>query len=103
MDADGSTSLPVTGGSHLTEDLVGSHFENYDWWLSLAHFKGHAMGGFGGAIKNCSIGIASREGKMNIHSAGTSCTSWGNPAHTLDYGEAIGLGTQTYELVDIDA
>lgn len=80
MDADGSMSLPVEGGRHLTEDLVGSHLANYDYVVSLAHFKGHAMGGFGGAIKNCSIGIASREGKMLIHSAGTSTTSWGNPA-----------------------
>ena len=80
MDAEGSVSLPVEGGSHLSEDLVGAHFQNYDWVLSLAHFKGHAMGGFGGAIKNCSIGIASREGKMLIHSAGASTTSWGSPA-----------------------
>lgn len=80
MDADGSMSLPVAGGSHLTEDLVGAHLANYDWVVSLAHFKGHAMGGFGGAIKNCSIGIASREGKMLIHSAGASTTSWSSPA-----------------------
>ncbi|OUP10837.1 DUF362 domain-containing protein [Collinsella sp. An2] len=80
MDAEGSISLPVTGGAHLTEDLVGAHLANYDYVVSLAHFKGHAMGGFGGAIKNCSIGIAAREGKMLIHSAGTSATSWGNPA-----------------------
>lgn len=80
MDADGSMSLPVEGGSHLAEDLVGAHLANYDYVVSLAHFKGHAMGGFGGAIKNCSIGIASQEGKMLIHSAGTSTTSWGNPA-----------------------
>ncbi len=80
MDADGSLSLPVEGGSHLSEDLVGAHLANYDSVVSLAHFKGHAMGGFGGAVKNCSIGIASREGKMLIHSAGTSTTSWGSPA-----------------------
>lgn len=79
MDADGSLSLPVEGGDHLTEDLVGAHLDNYDYVVSLVHFKGHAMGGFGGAIKNCSIGIASQEGKMFIHSAGTSTTSWGNP------------------------
>lgn len=97
MDADGSMSLPVEGGTHLTEDLVGAHLASYDSVVSLAHFKGHAMGGFGGAIKNCSIGIASREGKMLIHSAGTSTTSWGSLA------EAIGLGSQTYELVDLDA
>ncbi len=191
MDADGSMGLPVIGGTHLTEDLVGAHLANYDWVVSLAHFKGHAMGGFGGAVKNCSIGIASREGKMLIHSAGASTTSWGSPAqddflesmaeaakavsdhmagnicylnvmnnlsvdcdcdshpadsemadigilastdpvaldracvdlvyaapdgaaliermesrngaHTLDHAEAIGLGSQAYELVDIDA
>lgn len=191
MDVDGSMSLPVAGGKHLTEDLVGAHLRNYDWVVSLAHFKGHAMGGFGGAVKNCSIGIASREGKMLIHSAGASTTSWGSPAqddflesmaeaakavsdhmarnicylnvmnnlsvdcdcdshpadpemadigilastdpvaldracvdlvyaapdgaaliermesrngaHTLDHAEAIGLGSQTYELIDIDA
>ncbi len=194
MDADGSMSLPVEGGTHLIEDLVGAHLASYDSVVSLAHFKGHAMGGFGGAIKNCSIGIASREGKMLIHSAGTSTTSWGSPAqddflesmaeaakavsdhfggvggavayvnvmnrlsvdcdcdshpaepemadigilasldpvaldracvdlvysapdgaalveriesrngaHTLDHAEAIGLGSQTYELVDLDA
>ncbi len=80
MDAEGSMSLPVEGGSHLTEDLVGGHLADYDYVVSLAHFKGHAMGGFGGAIKNCSIGIASREGKMLIHSAGSSTTSWGSPA-----------------------
>lgn len=80
MDSEGSLSLPVEGGSCLTEDLVGSHLANYDYVLSLAHFKGHAMGGFGGAIKNCSIGIASREGKMLIHSAGTSTSSWGSPS-----------------------
>ena len=80
MDADGSMSLPVEGGTHLTEDLVGAHLASYDSVVSLAHFKGHAMGGFGGAIKNCSIGIASREGEMLIHSAGTSTTSWGSPA-----------------------
>lgn len=80
MDADGSLSLPVEGGSHLSEDLVGDHLANYNYVISLAHFKGYTMAGFGGAIKNCSIGIASREGKMLIHSAGESTSSWGNPA-----------------------
>ena len=80
MDADGSLSLPVEEGSHLSEDLVGDHLANYNYVISLAHFKGHTMAGFGGAIKNCSIGIASREGKMLIHSAGESTSSWGNPA-----------------------
>lgn len=79
MDAEGEIRLPVRGGKHLTEDIVGSHFADYDFTVVLSHFKGHAMGGFGGAIKNISIGIASANGKRLIHSAGTSTTSWGNP------------------------
>jgi len=72
MDSEGSMSIPVAGGSHITEDLVGSHLSNYDFVIVLSHFKGHAMGGFGGAIKNTSIGIASSEGKGRIHSGGLS-------------------------------
>ncbi|MBR1439523.1 MAG: DUF362 domain-containing protein [Synergistaceae bacterium] len=71
MDEEGEISLPVTGGKHLKEDVVGSHFKNYDFVLVLTHFKGHAMGGFGGALKNISIGIASSRGKAIIHTAGT--------------------------------
>lgn len=80
MDAEGETDLPVRGGKHLTRDIVGSHYLNYDFTIVLSHFKGHAMGGFGGAVKNMSIGIASSNGKRLIHSAGTSTTDWGNPA-----------------------
>ena len=80
MDENGSMSIPVTGGKHLTEDLVGSNLANYDSMMVLSHFKGHAMAGLGGAIKNISIGIGSSEGKMLIHSAGESNTSFGNPA-----------------------
>ena len=79
MDADGEVALPVKGGKHLKEDFVGSHYLNYDFTIILSHFKGHAMGGFGGAIKNMSIGIASSEGKAWIHSAGkTKGDPWGN-------------------------
>ena len=50
MDADGEVALPVEGGRHLKEDFVGSHFADYDFTVViLSHFKGHAMGGFGGA------------------------------------------------------
>ena len=80
MDAEGQMSIPVAGGSHLSEDIVGANLANYDYVVSLAHFKGHAMGGFGGALKNCSIGIASADGKRLIHSAGASTSSWGNPS-----------------------
>ena len=78
MDEDGSVSLPVEGGTRLTENLVGAHFPEYDGYLVLSHFKGHAMAGFGGAIKNISIGLGSQEGKCLIHTAGASRTSpWG--------------------------
>ena len=72
MDADGSMELPVEGGTHLSENYVRKAFKDYDSFLVLSHFKGHAMAGFGGAIKNISIVIASREGKSWIHTAGTS-------------------------------
>ncbi len=79
MDADGEVDLPVSGGSRLTRDIVGKNFLNYDFTVILSHFKGHAMAGFGGAVKNMSIGIASANGKRLIHSGGTSTTDWGNP------------------------
>jgi hypothetical protein len=72
MDEEGSISLPFEKGTHIKEDLVGSHFANYNSFLVLSHFKGHAMGGFGGALKNISIGIASSSGKMWIHTAGAT-------------------------------
>ncbi len=78
MDEDGSVAIPVEGGTHLKENYVGAHFPEYDGFLVLSHFKGHAMAGFGGAIKNISIGIGSAEGKCLIHTAGSSHTSpWG--------------------------
>lgn len=78
LDEDGSMGLPVSGGTHLTENLVGAHFGDYDSYLVLSHFKGHAMAGFGGAIKNISIGLGSSEGKCLIHTAGESSSSpWG--------------------------
>ncbi|AKB49469.1 Ferredoxin [Methanosarcina barkeri str. Wiesmoor] len=70
MDEEGSISLPFENGKNIQEDLVGSHFKNYNSFIILSHFKGHAMAGFGGAFKNMAIGIASAEGKMWIHSAG---------------------------------
>ena len=79
MDAEGEIALPVVGGKHLKEDFVGSHFPAYDFTVILSHFKGHAMGGFGGALKNMSIGIASSAGKAWIHTAGKTRTDlWNN-------------------------
>ncbi len=85
MDASGYISLPVTGGTHLTENFVGANFNNYDFFIILSHFKGHAMGGFGGAIKNMSIGIAASRGKSWIHSSGNSTTGfYGNHNNFLE-------------------
>lgn len=76
LDEDGSMAIPVNGGQRLKEDYVGTHFKNYDSYLVISHFKGHAMAGFGGAIKNLSIGFGSgsstgKSGKVLIHSGGT--------------------------------
>lgn len=71
LDEDGEVEWPVTGGTRLTRSIVGSHAENYSDWLILSHFKGHAMAGFGGAIKNVAIGMSSPSGKVYVHTAGT--------------------------------
>ena len=71
LDDDGSTELPLTGGTRLDKAIVGSHIGNYDSVLVLSHFKGHPMAGFGGAIKNVGIGMSSQKGKIYVHSAGT--------------------------------
>ena len=79
MDEDGDMEIPVTDTKWIKHDIVGTHLANYDFMINLAHFKGHAMGGFGGVLKNQSIGVASKSGKAYIHSAGKSTTSpWGN-------------------------
>ena len=71
MDAEGpDVELPVSNPIHLKSDIVGKNLLNYDSMLVLSHFKGHPMGGFGGALKQLSIGCASTAGKVNIHSAG---------------------------------
>lgn len=78
LDENGSMTLPVEGGTRLTENYVGAAFGDYESYLILSHFKGHSMAGFGRAIKNISIGLGSSEGKCWIHSGGTSRTSaWG--------------------------
>ena len=70
QDADGEISIPVNGGEVLTENFVGKTFPDYDYYVVLSHFKGHGMAGYGGAIKNISIGIASASGKSWIHTGG---------------------------------
>lgn len=70
MDSEGEIKIPVQDTTHLKYNLVGKNIANYDFMINLAHFKGHAMGGFGGVLKNQSIGVASRNGKAYIHSVG---------------------------------
>lgn len=89
LDEDGSISIPVENGTQLSENYVGKAFTDYDSYLVLSHFKGHAMAGFGGAIKNISIGLGSSEGKSWIHSGGNSKTNpWGGDQD--EFLEAMG-------------
>ncbi len=76
IDSEGEIELPVKQGRRIEVNYVGSHLKDYDSLLVLSHFKGHQMGGFGGAIKNISIGIASSHGKAHIHGAGNPDKMW---------------------------
>ena len=70
MDEYDEIRIPVKDQRHIKYDIVGGHMANYDFMIALNHFKGHPMGGYGGALKNLSIGCASQNGKAYIHSAG---------------------------------
>ena len=76
MDSDGETALKISGGKQIDKNYVGKNLSRYDSILILSHFKGHVMGGFGGALKNMSIGIASSHGKAHIHGAGDPKKLW---------------------------
>ena len=93
MDAEGSDAeLPIPDGRHLKKDIVGKNLLNYDSLLVLCHFKGHPMGGFGGALKQLSIGCASTAGKAYIHSAARTTDQkecWNPPAPQLDFLESM--------------
>jgi len=93
LDADGEIKLPIRNGRHVTEALLGSHIMNYDWIISVAHFKGHSMAGFGGTFKNLAIGIATPAGKRAIHynSGGAMFSSSGEPffEKVIDYNRAL--------------
>ena len=98
LDAEDSMELPIEGGTRLSVDYVGSHFVTYDSFLVLSHFKGHAMAGFGGAIKNISIGFGSSMGKVWIHSGGTrtSGSIWGEQDPFLESMADAAKGVDTY-------
>lgn len=92
MDADGDTTITIKGGFHLPYDIVGKNFLNYDFMIVLSHFKGHAMGGMGGALKNISIGIGSSNGKAWIHTAGKTNNPnelWDNLPEQDDFLESM--------------
>lgn len=92
MDEEKDMAIPVENGFHLKENYVGEHLKNYDSMLVLSHFKGHAMGGFGGALKNISIGICSSNGKAWIHTAGKTKSPeelWDNLPEQDDFLESM--------------
>ena len=76
LDESGDIELPINGGKHLKTNYVGKNMDNYDSMVVLSHFKGHPMGGFGGALKNISIGLASSHGKAYIHGVGKPEELW---------------------------
>lgn len=96
MDEESEIELPIENGYHLSVNYVGQHIENYDSMLVLSHFKGHPMGGFGGALKNISIGIASSHGKAHIHGAGVAENIW-----TADHDEFLeSMGDASKSIVE---
>lgn len=77
MDEEGPDMiLPIPNGIQIKENYVGKHLSNYDSLLVLSHFKGHPMGGYGGALKQLSIGVASSYGKAYIHGVGKPENIW---------------------------
>ena len=77
LDAEGpDLELAIPEGKVIQKNFVGKNIENYDSMLVLSHFKGHPMGGYGGAIKQLSIGVASSFGKAYIHGAGVPEEIW---------------------------
>lgn len=76
MDMGGEIEIPVAKHRHIAYDIVGKHIDDYDSIFVLSHFKGHPMGGYGGALKQLSIGVASSYGKAYIHGAGEPDKLW---------------------------
>lgn len=92
MDADGETEADIPNGKVLKKNILGAGIEKYDSMIVLSHFKGHPMGGYGGALKQLSIGCASTRGKCLIHSAGRTDDQniiWDNTAPQYEFLEAM--------------
>ncbi len=97
MDEYGQMRIPIQDKKHIKYDIVGDHLAHYDFMINLAHFKGHAMGGFGGVLKNQSIGVASTAGKAYIHTAGKTQNAdslWQNIAQQDDFLESMAAAAQ---------
>lgn len=100
MDADGSMELPMQDTTYFAFNLVGTHLANYDFMINLAHFKGHQMGGFGGVLKNQSIGVASSAGKTRIHTAGKTSDPaqlWSNLPEQDKFLESMAAAAQSVD------
>ena len=92
MDSEKDITLDIPNGLVIKKDYVGSHLDNYDSMLVLSHFKGHPMGGYGGALKQLSIGVASSRGKVYIHTAGKTTDAnklWDNLPEQDKFIEAM--------------
>ena len=97
MDEDGEMRIPVVDSTRIKYDLVGTHLQNYDFMINLAHFKGHQMAGMGGVLKNASIGVASSRGKAYIHTAGVTedpKEMWGHMGDQDGFVEAMASAAQ---------
>jgi uncharacterized Fe-S center protein len=90
QDAEGAMNLSVKGGTRISEHIVGASFKNYDSYLVFSHFKGHQIAGYGGAVKNISIGMASVAGKYWIHTGGGSKSGWTPSNGHESFLEAMG-------------
>lgn len=98
MDAEADTTLEIPNGKIIKQNFVGQNLNNYDSMLVLSHFKGHPMGGYGGALKQLSIGVASSAGKAWIHSAGKTKDQnelWSNVAEQDQFLEAMADATSS--------
>ncbi len=97
LDEEGQIKIPVRDQSHIKYHIVGSHLPRYTYMINLAHFKGHPMGGYGGALKNSSIGAASADGKAYIHTGGKIETVegiWKNTAEQDVFLESMASAAQ---------
>ena len=97
MDEEGQMRIPVRDRRHIKYDIVGNHLPRYTYMVNLAHFKGHPMGGYGGVLKNASIGVASADGKAYIHSGGKKDTVeglWKNIAEQDVFLESMAAAAQ---------